>query len=185
MWTLLRVTGAFFGSILNGRNKLGHCRHTGTYDHSILEGSLYFGPSPTNTASSVAFSNESWLFFYIQHYHTPVGKTGVLHATSKPFLLLPLKTPNSLDSMPLNFRPPAPAFCGCSDHFPFTFWGCRHALHPYSVFIYRAVNIQNPHLFSSNGCPYPLSHLLFGHTLEMAAPLKAWFHPSCPLGSHL
>jgi hypothetical protein len=46
MWTLLRVMGAFFGSILNGRNKLGYSRQTGMYDHLILEGSLYFCPSP-------------------------------------------------------------------------------------------------------------------------------------------
>ena len=111
---------------------------------------------PTDTASSAAFSSESWFFFYVQQYHTQVGKAGVLHATSKPFLLLLLlKTPNSLDSMPLDFRPRAPASHGCSGHFPFTFWGCRHALYPYSVLIYRNVNIQSPHLFSSNGMSMP------------------------------
>lgn len=71
---------------------MGLSRQTRMYGHLTLEGSHYLlSIPPTDTASPSAFSDESWFLSNGQHYHRPVGKAGVLHATSKPFLLLCLQ----------------------------------------------------------------------------------------------
>ena len=126
-----------------------------------------FRPPPTDTASPAAFSNESWFLSNVQHYHRPVGKVGVLHATSKPFLLLlPSKTPDSLDSTPLDFRPPAPDSHCCSDRFPFTLWGLKllvtdlpstPALPSFTEMSTSKTLVFSPVMV----CPCPLSHLLW------------------------
>ena len=140
---------------------------------------------PTDSIFPADFSSESCNFSYA-HYSPPIGEIRVLHGTSKPFLLLYLQEcsifPDPLD--PMLWTSPAPDPCySCSLIMCLSLsedlsTSLQIVLHPCSASISRDITIQNPGLSSliiSVSMPP-----VYGHTLEMATLLKAWFKlPIC------